>query len=83
MAGSVLVQAAMHWEYKFLVFSLKSSVIHEIQPQGPFEEAQTWLNQEGATGWEVVSLLPKMGADEGWTVALLKRPKPDADNALK
>jgi hypothetical protein len=61
------------WEYKFIVFSLTSSVLHEIDKQGPFEEAQTWLNQEGAAGWEVISLLPKMGSGD-WTIALLKRP---------
>jgi hypothetical protein len=63
------------WEYKFLVCSLTSSVMHEIQDRGPFEEAESWLNLEGSEGWEVVGLVPKMGANEAFTVALLKRPK--------
>ena len=72
--------APVKWEYKFLVFSLTSSVIHEIKEQGPFDEAQGWLNREGAEGWEVVSLVPKTTADHdhAWTVALMKRPKADA-----
>jgi hypothetical protein len=65
----------MNWEYKFIVFSLTSSVIHGSQNRGPFEEAESWLNQEGSEGWEVVSLLPKMGADDAWTIALMKRQK--------
>ncbi len=63
------------WEYKFLVCSLTSSVMHEIQDRGPFEEAEGWLNREGSEGWEVVALVPKMGAKEAFTVALLKRAK--------
>jgi hypothetical protein len=65
----------MNWEYKFMVFSLTASVIEGNTHQGPFEEAEIWLNQEGAAGWEVVSVLPKMGAGESWTIALLKRQK--------
>jgi hypothetical protein len=65
----------MNWEYKFLVFSLTSSVIHGNQNRGPFDEAESWLNEEGSAGWEVVSLLPKMGSDDSWTIALLKRRK--------
>jgi Domain of unknown function (DUF4177) len=69
--------APVKWEYKFMVFSLTSSVIHEIHEQGPFDEAQGWLNREGAEGWEVVSLVPKTTTDHdhAWTIALMKRPK--------
>ncbi len=69
--------APAKWEYKFMVFSLTSSVIHEIKEQGPFDEAQGWLNREGAEGWEVVSLVPQTTSDRdhGWTIALMKRPK--------
>jgi len=67
--------ALVKWEYKFMVFSLTASVIHEIHEQGPFDEAQGWLNREGAEGWEVVSLVPKAAADHAWTIALMKRPK--------
>jgi hypothetical protein len=63
------------WEYRFLVCSLTSSVMHEIQDRGPFEEAEGWLNRAGSDGWEVVALVPKMGANGAFTVALLKRPK--------
>lgn len=63
------------WEYKFLVCSLTASVMHEIQERGPFEEAEGWLNREGSEGWEVVALVPKMGANEAFAVTLLKRAK--------
>lgn len=55
------------WEYKFVVFSLGEHA------DEPFEEAKGQLNIEGANGWEVVTVLPKMGKKESWCVALMKR----------
>lgn len=57
------------WEYKFLVFSLGG---HGDETMKRSEEE---LNAEGADGWEAVTLLPKMGKNECWCIALMKRQR--------
>jgi hypothetical protein len=57
------------WEYEFLIFSLGGHGGDQM------DKAQAELNAAGAEGWEAVSLLPKMGKDESWCIALLKRPR--------
>ena len=56
------------WEYdlELLDFVSKSNAI---------EATQTQLNEAGEAGWELVCLLPKMGHNEAWTIAILKREK--------
>lgn len=54
----------MVWEYEFVLFSFDD-----------LDDAEKTLNAEGSQGWEVISLVPKMGKDDSWTIALLKRPK--------
>ena len=56
------------WEYKFEVFDLEAK-------DNALEEAEKQLNGLGDQGWEVVSVLPKMGYEGKWGIALLKRPK--------
>jgi len=58
------------WEYKFLIFSLGKG-----QGDDYVEKSQAELNAEGAEGWEVIAILPKMGKNESWCFALMKRPK--------
>ena len=56
------------WEYKFVVLPLST--------EHGFEEAERWLNAEGAEGWEAVAIVPKMGPDPSLDCfALLKRIK--------
>jgi hypothetical protein len=54
------------WEYRFEVLDLQGS-------DESLDESKDELNRLGHLGWEVVSLVPKMGAGESWCVALLKR----------
>ena len=58
------------WEYRFhiLDFGNKSD-------ERPFGNAEVELNELGDEGWEVASVLTKMGAGNSWTLALLKRIK--------
>jgi hypothetical protein len=56
------------WEYKLLVFDLEAK-------DNALEEAEKEFNDLGAQGWEVVSVLPKMGYKGKWGIAVLKRPK--------
>jgi hypothetical protein len=55
----------MKWEYHFEVLALD-----------PLEESEQRLNALGNERWEVVAMMPKMGASDFWTIALLKRPIP-------
>ena len=52
----------MKWEHKFLALHLAD------------RQNEDYLNRLGATGWEVVAIIPNVTGD--WTVhtALLKRP---------
>ena len=59
----------MTWEYKFLVLALEPA----NDSGDTLSDNEAALNREGADGWDVVTLLPKLGAGESWTVALLKR----------
>jgi hypothetical protein len=65
------------WEYKFIVMDLPTG---EYDPTKEGEDDHLdvnigSLNAEGDDGWEVVSLVPRMGAGNSYTFALLKRPK--------
>lgn len=40
------------WEYQLLPLPLSGN--------GGTDESQTWLNNEGAKGWELVAVVPKM-----------------------
>jgi hypothetical protein len=55
------------WEYKFLPFDLGGGKRTEA--------CEAELNSEAANGWEVVTVMPKMGSNESWCIALLKRLK--------
>jgi hypothetical protein len=57
----------MKWEYRFEVLDFSSS-------ESAIENATSELNKAGKDGWEVVSIMPKMGHKESWCIALLKRP---------
>jgi hypothetical protein len=54
------------WEYKFEVLDLEGS-------EKSLAEIQEELNRLGSQGWEVASIVPKIGAGESRCVALLKR----------
>jgi len=54
------------WEYQFEVLDLQGG-------EKSLDESQNELNRLGRLGWEVVSLVPKIGKDESWCVALLKK----------
>ena len=56
------------WEYKFEVFDLESK-------DNALDEGEKQLNALGDEGWEVVTVLSKMGHKGAWGIALLKRPK--------
>jgi hypothetical protein len=56
------------WEYEFQVFSLAGK-------GNDIEEATKRLNEAGDEGWEIVSVMPKMGKNDSWGIAVLKRPK--------
>ena len=53
----------MKWEYHF-----------EVLTSDPIDVSEKRLNFLGKEGWEVVAMMPKMGVDDSWIVALLKRP---------
>jgi len=56
------------WEYQLLTLPLSTS--------GGFEESQQALNAEGADGWELIAVVPKMGKIPSLDcVAVLKRPQ--------
>ena len=57
------------WQYKFHVFDLESNV------DTPLEETEKELDQLGEEGWEVISVLSKMGKGQSYGIALLKRAK--------
>ena len=56
------------WEYRFEVLDL-------VSDDKALDESTQELNRFGKDGWEVVSLIPKMGAGQSWCIVLLKRPK--------
>jgi len=56
------------WEYKIIVLPFSGD--------NGLEEAQAWLNEEGAEHWELVSVVPKIGAAPSLDcIAILKRVK--------
>ncbi len=59
------------WEYKFLPFDLSGG--EGMDERMDAFEAE--VNSEAANGWEVVTVMPKMGFHESWCIALLKRLK--------
>ena len=66
----------MMWEYRFEVMNLDSPIGSD-----PVGKSEARLNALGKDGWEVVVILPKMGKDNSWTIALLKRPVPEDDSS--
>jgi len=48
-------------------------VLDLVSSDQSLDEAQNQLSALGEAGWEVVSLVPKMGKGESWCFALLKR----------
>ncbi|MGA3043914.1 MAG: DUF4177 domain-containing protein [Bryobacteraceae bacterium] len=50
------LMAELHgpWEYKIIVLPFSGD--------NSLEEGQKWLNEEGAEHWQLVSVVPKMGA---------------------
>lgn len=54
------------WEYRFEVLDLQGS-------EKSLDDSQNELNRLGQLGWEVVSLVPKMGKGESWCMTLLKK----------
>jgi hypothetical protein len=54
------------WEYKFETLDLE-------EREKSLDQIQSDLNELGRAGWEVASILPKVGSDGSRTVALLKR----------
>lgn len=55
------------WEYSFMVLDLEAA-------DDSIEMSERSLNEGGQEGWEVVTILPRMGAGRSWCYALLKRP---------
>ena len=56
------------WEYQLVVIDFTSS-------KANLDTTREELNNSGREGWELVTLLPKMGANESLTIALFKREK--------
>ena len=56
----------MRWEYHIELLNLgnEDAAISERK-----------LNVLGATGWELVSVVSKLGKNDSWSVAILKRLK--------
>ena len=65
------------WEYKFLVMDLPIGDSHKStkEEDDPLDINEGSLNEEGENGWEVVSVIPGMGAGKSYTFALMKRPR--------
>ena len=57
------------WEYKISILDWLREKDDSI---GALEGD---LNELGAQGWELVSVTPKMGKNDSWTFAYLKRPR--------
>jgi hypothetical protein len=55
------------WEYKFVVF--------ELSTEAGMDDSEGSLNCEGAVGWEVIAILPRMGFAGSYCFAVMKRPR--------
>lgn len=62
------------WEYQFEIFSFAG------KKEGETEEGTEQLNEAGSQGWELVSVLPEMGKNDSFGIAVLKRPKPQTNS---
>ncbi len=58
----------MKWEYHIARLELSTTGVE------PLVRSQETLNELGAEGWELVSILDE-GRDDHWCLALLKREK--------
>ena len=56
----------MKWEY-----------LIAILPFEEIDEAQRVLDRHGRDGWELVAVIPKVGAGKSWSQAFLRRPLPN------
>ena len=56
----------MKWEYRIAII-----------PLSEIEDAHSLLNREGREGWELVTLIPRVGKSESWSQAFFKRQLPN------
>jgi hypothetical protein len=67
MAQLRSLQRPTAWEYKFEVLGLSA--------ESGIEHSQKSINTEGADGWEVIAVIPKLGKQPSLDcLALMKRP---------
>jgi hypothetical protein len=57
----------MQWEYQVVPMS---------HPELSAKDTGEILNKLGRDGWELTAMVPGDGADQKWSMAILKRPNP-------